>query len=277
MNKYEIEKINKAREYLVVKSNDLVLQTRYQFSMIEQKTIAYICSMIRPCENTQNGYILDYEFDILQYAHICGIASTGKLYNDVKKALKGLRDKSMWLTLPDGSEITVGWISKVKINDKSGLVNIRLDEDIAPYLFELQNRYLSYGLKNILCMKSQFSIRLYEMFRAYLGLKSACWDKRARMTRINDPVHYEWIIDIDELKRKLMVDNVKSYSDNGLFRTKVLEPAQKEINKFSDISFQFEMLKRGRSFYAVKFTLIYKNISERMSTDIIASGNLDNC
>ena len=269
MDKYEIGRVSKSREYLVVKSNDLVLQTRYQFSMIEQKTIAYICSMIRPAVNNQNCYVLDYEFDILEYAHICNIASTGKLYDDVKRALKGLRDKSMWLTLPNGSETVVGWLDRVTTDKGTGKIQIRIDDRLAPYLFELQNRYLSYGLKNILCMHSQFSIRLYEMFRAYIGLQSACGDNRPRMTRINIPVPYEWIIDIDELKRKLMVDNIKSYTkDNSLFRIKVLEPAHREINEFSDISFDFEMLKRGRSCYAVKFIIIYKNLIERSKVDV---------
>ena len=250
MTVYETEEIQKKRDYLVVKSNELVLQTRYQFSMIEQKTIAYICSMIRPSVKNQSGYVLDYEFDILEYAHICGIEKNGKLYDDVKRALKGLRDKSMWLTLPNGSETVVGWLDRVTTDKGNGKIQIRIDDRLAPYLFELQSRYLSYGLKNILCMKSQFSIRLYEMFRAYLGLQSACWDNRARMTRINTPVPYEWIVDIDELKRKLMVDDIKSYKrDNSVFKRKVLDPAHIEINEFSDISFDFEMLKKGRSFY----------------------------
>lgn len=273
----DVEELQIKRDYLVVKSNDLVLQTRYQFSMIEQKTIAYVCSMIRPSEKNKSGYVLDYEFDVLEYAHICGIASTGKLYDDVKRALKGLRDKSMWLTLPNGSETVVGWLDRVTADKGNGKIKIRIDDRLAPYLFELQSRYLSYGLKNILCMKSQFSIRLYEMFRAYLGLQSACCDSRSRMEKINNPVPYEWTIDIDELKRRLMVADIKSYQrDNSVFKRKVLDPACAEINQFSDISFDFEMLKKGRSFYAVRFTVIYKNMRERMEAESVTTDILDN-
>lgn len=269
MNEYQIEEIQKSREYLVVKSNDLVLKSRYNYTVYEQKTLAYICSMIKPSSTDNGGYVLDYEFNILDYIHICGIDKTGRIYNTTKNILKKLSDNSMWLTLPNGSETLVRWISKVTINQQSGLVHIKLDEDLVPYLFELHNRYLSYGLKNILCMHSQFSIRLYEMFRAYIGLRSACDDNRTRMSRINTPVPYEWVIDIDELKKKLMVDNIKSYNrDNSLFRIKVLEPAYREINELSDISFDFEMLKKGKKIYAVKFTIIYKDMIERINTTI---------
>ena len=129
----DVEELQIKRDYLVVKSNDLVLQTRYQFSMIEQKTIAYVCSMIRPSEKNKSGYVLDYEFDVLEYAHICGIASTGKLYDDVKRALKGLRDKSMWLTLPNGSETVVGWLDRVTADKGNGKIKIRIDDRLAPY------------------------------------------------------------------------------------------------------------------------------------------------
>ena len=72
-----------------------------------------------------------------------------------------------------------------------------------------------------------------------------------------------------------MVDNVKSYSDSSLFRIKVLEPAKKEINEFSDISFDFDMLKDGRRCYAVKFIIVYKNMTTRMKTELIANKLLD--
>ena len=183
----------------------------------------------------------------------------------------------MWLTLPNGSETVVGWLDRVTADKGNGKIKIRIDDRLAPYLFELQSRYLSYGLKNILCMKSQFSIRLYEMFRAYLGLQSACCDSRSRMEKINNPVPYEWTIDIDELKRRLMVDDIKSYQrDNSVFKRKVLDPACAEINQFSDISFDFEMLKKGRSFYAVRFTVIYKNMRERMEAESVTTDILDN-
>ena len=74
-----------------------------------------------------------------------------------------------------------------------------------------------------------------------------------------------------------MVDDIKSYQrDNSVFKRKVLDPACAEINQFSDISFDFEMLKKGRSFYAVRFTVIYKNMRERMEAESVTTDILDN-
>lgn len=275
MNRFEIESIRKARDYNVIKSNDLVLKSRYHFSLIAQKSIAYICSMIRPSQNDRSGFVLEYEFDILEYASICGISNSGTLYHDVKSALKNLRDSSMWLTLPNGSETLVGWLDRVTIDEGCGKVKVKIDDRLVPYLFDLQNRYLCYGLKNILCMRSKFSIRLYEMFRAYYGFESAVHDNRPRIARLQEPVPYEWKIDIDELKRKLMVDTIKSYSDNGLFKAKVLEPACREINRYSDIYFEYEMIKTGKKVTDVRFTINFKNMLERTYTEAKAEQTLE--
>ena len=42
MDKIQMEKVNQSREYLVVKSNDLVLQTRYNYTVYEQRTLALV-------------------------------------------------------------------------------------------------------------------------------------------------------------------------------------------------------------------------------------------
>jgi len=190
-------KLYEGREYLVVKSNVIVQKSRYVLSVSEQKSIAYICSMIKPitpeAKANQSIYCpdspwqLEYDFNIRDYAKICGLdCDNGRIYEETKVLLKGLRDKSMWLTLEDGTETTVAWLSRVSTNKKSGKAKIRIDEYMAPYLFDLQERFLSYGLKNILAMKSQYSIRLYEILKSYTFQKYKTFE-------------------IDELKCLLMV------------------------------------------------------------------------
>ena len=48
MNENEKQEILKAREYIVSKSNVLVQKSRYNLSVTEQRTIAFICSKIKP-------------------------------------------------------------------------------------------------------------------------------------------------------------------------------------------------------------------------------------
>ena len=86
---------------------------------------------------------------------------------------------------------------------------------------------------------------------------------RIGQTTRNQTQKIVWTIDLDELKQKLMVENVKSYINFNLFKTKVLETAQKEINELTDISIYFEPITKGRKTEKVKFTITTKTPMER--------------
>ena len=111
---------------------------------------------------------------------------------------------------------------------------------MTPYLFDLQEKFLAYGLKNILAMKSQFSIRLYEILKSYAFQKSK-------------------VFEVDELKKMLMVEGNKSYSNFADFKKRVLLPAQEEINELTDIAVSFEPILKGRKTVKVKFDMKLKN------------------
>ena len=149
----EREEISKKREYLVVKGNELVQRSRFDLSLSEQKTVAYICSMIKPIAATDRAsgvpYILDYDFDIREYCKICGIDyDNGKNYANVKATLQHLSDRSMWVTFPDkpDEEVLCRWLAKVRTNRKSGIAHVKIDEDLAPYLFDLGRSFTQYQL-----------------------------------------------------------------------------------------------------------------------------------
>lgn len=73
MTPEESFEIEKSKGYLVVKSNDLIQRNRFELSLPEQKTVAYICSMIQPMQTEESGFQLEYEFkirDIAKYAEL---------------------------------------------------------------------------------------------------------------------------------------------------------------------------------------------------------------
>lgn len=255
------EELETKRHYLVVKGNNLIQKSRFELSLQEQKTIAFICSMIKPIkpEDKENGvpFQLEYEFNIREYCKIAGIDyDSGKNYEEVKATLKRLRDRSMWLTLENGSETLVGWLAKVTTNKRSGIAYIRLDEDLVPYLFDLGQKFTQYQLKNVLGMKSAFSVRIYELMKSYAYQKSKTFE-------------------IDELKHLLMVEDVKSYKRFPDFRRYVLEKAQAEINELTDINISFEPITKGRKVVEVKFIIEQKNPIEYAIADMTTGNKLD--
>lgn len=262
MNSDERIEIAKKREYLVVKSNELIQQTRFELSLTEQKTIAFICSMIKPIDAVDRAkgvpFQLEYEFNIRDYCKICGIDyNAGKNYADIKATLKHLSDRSMWVTFNDNpdEEVLCRWLAKVKTNKKSGIAHVELDRDLAPCLFDLGQRFTQYQLYNILAMKSAFSTRIYELMKSYEFQRTKTFE-------------------VDELKRLLMVDDVKSYANFNLFKTKVLEIAQREINELTDINIYFEPITKGRKVVKVKFKIEKKDPMERWLAGATANDRL---
>lgn len=223
--------ISKERDYKVVKANEIIQKAKFDLSLIEQKTFCYAVSKIKPGDTKDT----EYTFTINEYCDICGInRNSGKTMDDVKAALKRLRDKSFYLVEADGTYNLMGWLSKVRVLPKSGKVKIKFDEDMQKYLMGLYDNYTQYSLLSILPMRSAYSIRLYEI------LKSYAWQKQKYKE-----------FGIDDLKMKLAAP----YERFPDFRRYALEPATKEINEYTDIEISWEPISKGRKVIAVKFTI----------------------
>lgn len=244
MDNYEKGLIENKREYIVSKSNQLIQKNRFALSLTEQKTIAFICSMIKPIDdkNVKETYQLKYVFSIKEYCQICGIDhKSGKNMADIKNVLKKLSDKSMWLEYENG-EVLVRWLSKIHI-ERKGSILIEIDQDLVPYLFDLKQRFMQYQLYNILAMESAFSIRIYELLKSYAFQKQKSFD-------------------VDELKKLLCVENLKSYDNYANFKKKVLEKAKDEINELSDLMIDYIPIKKGNKVVKIKFIIETKKTIE---------------
>ena len=230
------------RDYKVVKSNDLIQKSRFLLSLQEQKIILFMISKIKP--NDENFFTLN--FSIQEFCKVCGIDETnGKNYKNIKDTIKSLSDKSVWLKLENDSETLVRWINKAWISSKSGSIEIRIDDDMKPYLLQLQERFTQYELLYTLAMRSQYSIRLYELLKSY-------------------EYQHKKIFDIDELKRLLSAENYSRFPD---FKRKVLDIAFRELNDLSDMTVTYRIIKEGRRFAKIEFSMrIKKELDERLKT-----------
>jgi plasmid replication initiation protein len=230
-----------ARSQIVVKHNDLIQKSRYNLSTQEQKIILYLISKIKP-EDTD---LILYEFNIKEFCEICGIDETsGKNYSNLKETIINLKRKCFWIPIGNGIEATVSWIDKAIINKSSGTIKIKLDNDLKPFLLELQRNFTRYELDYILTMKSKYSIRLYELLKSYEFMSMRTFD-------------------VENLQILLSAENYKNYSD---FRLYALEPALREINIYSDIKVTYEAKKKGKKYDKITFEIKEKNATEQLMT-----------
>jgi plasmid replication initiation protein len=196
----------------------------------------------------QDEEFKEYEFSIGEFCRVCGIDyKSGKNYQDIKQAIKEIADKSLWIALPNGSETLLRWIEKPYINAKSGLIRIRLDRDMKPFLLQLKQNFTKYELIYTLRFKSKYTIRLYEIIKS---------------VHFNERVYYQRTFSLEELRSLLGAENYTQYKD---FKKRVLEVATQEINQFSDKKVEYDEVKRGNKVEKILLTIRTKEDDEILS------------
>jgi plasmid replication initiation protein len=208
----------------VRKANELIQKSRFSLSLQQQKIILYLISKIQPTDTEFH----EYKFEIKSFCEACGIEyDSGALYSEIKEAVKNISDKSLWVKMPDGRETLLRWIEKASIEAGTGILTIRLDNDMKPYLLQLNKNYTTYDLIYTLTFKSKYSVRLYEL------IKSIHYDE-------SEP--YSKTYSVDELKKLLSAETYKTYSH---FKQFALDPAINEINAISDKTVSYEVAEKS--------------------------------
>lgn len=225
--------LEEQRAYVVTQHNDFIRKTHYNLTLVEQKVFLYLVSRIRP-EDTEFDW---YSFTIEELCKVFGYNNSGKNYNQLKKALKALRDKSLWLNVGEWEE-AVGWLHRVRLSPRSGVVEIKFNDVLKPYLLGLRKNFTPFQLENILVMRSVHCILIYELLLSY--------------SRPGEP--RDFIISVDRLKGFLQVS--ENYEDYNNFKRRVLEPSLKQINGYTDLQVTMKPIRQGRFIRDLQFILV---------------------
>lgn len=125
------------------------------------------------------------------------------------------------------------------------MVTLKFNPDLKPYMLKLNSMFTQYKLANVLSMRSKYSPRIYELLK--------CNEFKTQ--------NY---IDIQELRKLLRVEDIyPKYND---FKRFIILRAQKELNKLTDISFDFEEIKTVRKVTGIKFIVYYKKSNSKEKT-----------
>ncbi len=256
------------RSYKVVKSNELITRSRYMLPLSSQKMFAFICSLIKPSD--PSGGIpppdqMIYSFDIRRYCIICGIdfKHGGGALAYIKHTLKKLADYSVYVSISEDKEVLCRLIDEVTIDKANCTATVKIGKYLTPFLKALTERFTSYELSNILCMKSAYSIRLYEIFKSFQfqrevkistdDIRRYVFTKTIRCSKCQ----YE------NSRKCFMCDEYKNYyREYSELKRRVIDVAIDEINRFTDISVTMVPHKYGKTVAYVTFKIRVNTIEE---------------
>lgn len=224
---------------VVTKSNKLI-EANYKLGVVEQKLILCLASYIQPNDEDFKTYTVS----VREFYEMLGLRGTPK-YSELRDITRQLMQKVFEIRI-DNKVIQASWLSYVAYRENEGKIDLRFDPFLKPYLLELKREFTSYKLENVVKLNSFYSIRLYELLKQYEKIKARTFK-------------------LSELRRILGAENI--YPAYGNFKQRVLLTAQRELEKKTDISFDFEEIKNGRRVEKIKFFIKTSTSNKRIQEE----------
>jgi plasmid replication initiation protein len=220
-----ITDLSKANNNWVYQSNKLI-EASYSFTVVEQKLIRLLASMIRKDDID----LKEYQFTAIDLSKTLNIHKRN-IYRELDSATDKLMARFIKMKNDDSQEFDkFHLIKKAKL--QNGILTMKIDEDMKDFYLKL-NWYTKYQLKNIMQFKSTYSFRLYELLKQYESIGNRS-------------------ITIEKLRIGLDIDK-KQYPKYSNLKQRVINIAKKEINLCTDIFFEFEEIKTNRKVTGINF------------------------
>ena len=220
----------RGNQTIVRKSNDLIQNVMYSLTLSQQKLMLHIFAMIKPSDTE----LPRYEMSIYEFLKLCGVdPHNGSMYKQVKKNIEDIANaKVQWIRLAGTQKITMfRWLSSATIDEGTGKIVLTLDQSLKPHLIQLKEFYTTMNITYTLPMKSQYSIKIYELCKSYQNLYL---EKKKK----GEPLVWS----IETLKKQVDC-NASNWAH---VRRTVLDKAKSEINGKTDILFDYAVYEKDR-------------------------------
>lgn len=242
-------------------ANKFIQHARYKLTPREMKLILYMASLIRPEDS-------DFETYLVPVTEIESVlkADEDKKHGSFYERLDDLLDSvtSKKITFPtdfvlEGVRLRghINWVAGAvpKSNEDGVLcVEFGFSPQMKPFMLGLKERFTRFELMEVARMKSSFSIRLFQMCKAYYYENI----RHGRNTMT---------VGVKELKARLGIQN--KYPDFRNFRRKVLDVAKDEINEKTRLNVELEYLRKSRRITDIAFIINEKEIDVHVGEETV--------
>ncbi|MEB5477604.1 replication initiation protein RepM [Acinetobacter pollinis] len=239
---------------LVVKDNALI-NASYNLEVTEQRLI--LLSIIRARE-TGEGITSESKLEIhaSEYANRFNVTKEAAYYS-LKSAVSNLFNRQFsynqkYKNTNKIETVKSRWVSNISYVDDLAILRITFAPEVVPLITKLEKQFTSYQLKQVTQLTSKYAIRLYEILISWRELGKT-------------PV-----LMMQDIRFRLGLQD-GDYPRIDTLKKRVLEPAIKQINLYTDIEATYEQFKEGRTIVGLKFLfkekILPKNLSENKNKD----------
>jgi plasmid replication initiation protein len=219
------------------RQQSVIINARYALTKNEIDIVLVLLTAI----HKEDRDFKTYEFTMSELE-----SRTDRQWNSsqLKATIKGLMSKPLELPSESGKGwAIVNWFTYFSFDD--GLISCRFEKALKPYLIDIQGRMILGDNRHLLPMKSSYSKRVYLLLKEYakFGVRK---------------------FNIEELMNILKVP--KSLLRYSQFKQKVLDRAEQDINKYTDLKISFDEKKVRRK--VIEITFHIKKNDEDLKTFI---------
>jgi plasmid replication initiation protein len=230
-----------------IRQHNALTNARYEYTELQLDLLFFLLSKLRKDQQDRV-----YELNIKDLSLI-----TGKKYNAayLHKATSDMGSR-VFEVQTETRYRQLWMFQRVDYLLGQGIIEIKLTEDITPYLFDLKENFTSYELASALRLTSKYAKRIYQY--------CSQWKDQGE-TRKYDIQDFKQMLGLLDDKGK---DKAVRMSD---FRESVLDIAVKQINEHTELHISYKLEKRGKAFKNVIFKVKPQALAETIPFDLIAA------
>jgi plasmid replication initiation protein len=230
---------------LEIRQHNALTNARYEYSELQLDLFFFLVSKLR---KEQKNTV--YELNIRELSEL-----TGKKYNAsyLHKATADMGSR-VFEVFTEKTYEQLWMFQRVKYLLGQGIIEIKLTEDILPYLFDLKENFTSYELASALRLTSKYAKRIYQL--------CSQWKDKGETKKY----------DLEDFKKMLGLLDEKGngkIKQIGQLREKVLDVAVKQINEHTELHISYSLEKKVRTFKNIVFKVKPQALAETIPFELI--------
>ena len=231
----------------IVRVSNVLNFTRQEFSTLEKHIYLFTILTLKEHQG------LNLELNLNETIQVEFSASVLKETNRerIKEALDKITSKKIHFDNSTKGKEYFGYIIPFSyanysaVNGRESSICIDINSRAKKLFLELANGYTTMDIKAIISLKSNYSIRMYELISQYLNQGS-------------------WTVSIENLRSLLNLEHTK-YKNYGMFEKRILLYSQKELWEHCNLHFEWEIAeKKGKKITALTFHIKERDKQERV-------------
>lgn len=230
-----------------IRQHNALTNARYDYTELQLDLLFFIVSRLRKDQKTSL-----YELPIKELALL-----TGKQYHlpYLRQATEGMGSRMFEVETPE--RVKQLWMfQRVEYLKGQGIIEIKLTEDILPYLFDLKDNFTSYTLAAALRLNSKYAKRIYQLCSQWKDLGE---------TKKYDLQDFKKMLGLLDEKGNEKMERI------SVLREKVLDIAVKQINEHTELHISYKLEKRVRTYKNIVFTVKSQALAETIPFDLVAT------